>query len=353
MKKYYKLIVGLFVIALLHSCKHDDSVSDVYELNLPAHFSEMPIPADNPLTKSGVALGRKLFYDPILSGDSTQSCSSCHNIEFGMTDHGKQFSKGIDSLDGNRNAMTLVNLGYDRSFFWDGRASSLEQQVLMPIQNPIEMHETLPNVVRKLNANSAYVSLFKNAFNTTDITSQHVAKALAQFMRALVSYESYFDKNYNTTDKILAAVNNPQNSIERGMLIFFGKGECFHCHGNYGNYLFTDFDLHNNGLDSIPTDIGYEAVTANVMDRARFKTPTLRNLAFTAPYMHDGRFPTLDMVFGHYFGGVKNSTTLDPNMELLKRGVPMSATDFVDLKAFLLSLSDSTYLYKEEFQNPN
>jgi cytochrome c peroxidase len=353
------LIKAAFLVAattlFLYSCKQVDQEptpagATPYPLGLPSFFSLPIIPTDNPMTVEGVALGKRLFYDDVLSGNNTQNCGSCHNPTFAFTDNGLQFSTGIDKKLGDRNSMPLINLAWEKDFFWDGRAKTLEEQALGPVENPIEMHEQWPNAVSELMANSEYPALFEKAFGTRVITKELVAKAIAQFERTMISSNSTFDIDYLIPSRTLDVIKNPQNAIERGMKIFYEHGDCWHCHGTVGDYLFTDRDFHNNGLDSIIIDKGLENVTKNPMDRGKFKTPTLRNVEFSAPYMHDGRFKTLEEVIEHYNSGVKKSPTIDPNMKELAKGLNLSAGDKQDLLQFLVSLSDKTFINNPKFK---
>ncbi|MBV1923013.1 MAG: cytochrome-c peroxidase [Flavobacteriaceae bacterium] len=308
------------------------------------------IPADNRLSVEGIALGRKLFYDPILSGDGTQACADCHLAENSFTDP-RQFSIGIDGSIGTRNAMPLFNVAWnlDEKFFWDGRAISLEDQAFGPVVNPIEMNNTWPNAVASLQANAQYPGLFQEAFGTSTIDSTLVAKAISQFERTLVSANSRFDKFSIGTGTLTP-------SEENGLAIFMDeeRGDCFHCHGNPNSPLWTDNDFHNNGLDSIITDIGLGEVTGDPNDNGKFKSPSLRNLAYSAPYMHDGRFETIDDVINHYSEGLNDSPTIDPLMKTVANGgVHLTDNDKADLKAFLLSLSDESFINNPDYQDPN
>ncbi len=344
-------LLGLFTLALI-SCQPDDdddtprvNEPTPYDLELPAGFPPMDIPADNPLTIEGVALGKKLFYDPILSDDNTQSCGSCHNQALAFTDNGKRFSVGIDGIAGNRNSMQLINLGYMRNLFWDGRDATLEEQALEPVPNPIEMHQTWPDAMSKLNSDPAYPGLFKAAFGTSFIDSLIVAKALAQFERTLISGDSKFDQSLR--GEVLLS-----ESERRGQQIFNSeRGDCFHCHA--GGRLFTDNQFHNNGLDLVLTDLGLGAVTNNPTDNGKFKTPTLRNIAVTGPFMHDGRFETLAEVINFYSDSVEvNSPNIDPTMQKTNRpGGQLNLTnqEKIDLENFLLTLTDSVFLSNPDF----
>lgn len=308
------------------------------------------IPIDNPQTEEGVSLGRKLFFDPVLSADNSQSCSDCHSPENAFTDSDR-FSEGIDGIVGNRNSMPLFNLAwnYDEKFFWDGRTFSIENQALEPVVNPIEMHSDWEINAEKLQDHSEYPDLFKKAFGVSKIDSTLVTKALAQFERTLISANSRFDKHL-LEELILTP------SELNGFNVFMDetKGDCFHCHGNANNPLWTDNDFHNNGLDAVITDLGLGTISGNPADNGKFKSPSLRNLQFTAPYMHDGRFETLEEVINHYSEGLQNSPTIDPLMKSINNGgVQLSDSDKSDLKAFLLSLSDLEFINNPKFHDFN
>lgn len=307
------------------------------------------IPNNNPQTVEGIALGRRLFYDPILSADSTQSCSSCH-MAFDAFSDNNQFSTGITGAMGTRNSMPIFNAAwnYDEKFFWDGRAHSLEDQALGPVVNPIEMNNTWQNAVAALQNHPDYPGLFNDAFGTTTIDSVLVTKAIAQFERTLISANSKFDQ-YLLGQTALTAQELS------GFNIFMDEnaGDCFHCHGSAANPLWTDNDFHNNGLDATFADLGLGAITGNSNDDGKFKTPSLRNLAFSAPYMHDGRFATLDEVIDHYSEGLQNSPTIDPLMKSVAQGgVQLTPQEKADLKAFLLTLSDNDFITNPDFLTP-
>lgn len=305
------------------------------------------VPANNPLTEEGIALGKKLFFDPILSENNTQSCASCHNPKHAFADI-TQFSEGIDGILGTRNAMPLFNLAwnFDERFMWDGKELSIERQAFSPVRNPIEMHSTWPGVMNRLQNHSEYPTLFKQAFGTTTVDSTLVVRAIAQFERTLISANSKFD-NY-----LLGGTNLTTEELN-GFQVFMDetRGDCFHCHGSNTNPLWTDNQFHNNGLDTEFTDLGLGRVTGDPNDNGKFKTPSLRNLAFTAPYMHDGRFTTLEEVIHHYSEGLKVSATVDPLMKKANSGgVHLSDQDKADLKAFLLALSDNNFVTNPLFQ---
>tara|TARA_B100000768_G_scaffold168246_1_gene172980 strand:- start:1449 stop:2336 length:888 start_codon:yes stop_codon:yes gene_type:complete len=294
-------------------------------------------------------LGRKLFYDPILSADNTQACASCHNPINAFTDSNR-FSAGIDGFTGSRNSMPLFNLAwnYEDQFFWDGRESGLENQAFEPVTNPIEMHTSWPEVSEKILQDSDYPQLFEAAFGNSIIDSVLVAKAIAQFERTLISANSKFDAYLVGTSSLTV------QEIE-GFNIFMdeSKGDCFHCHGSENNPLWTDNKFHNNGLDSNVTDLGLGGITGDPSDNGKFKSPSLRNLIYTAPYMHDGRFSTIDEVINHYSEGLQNSPTIDPLMKNVSQGgVQLNPEEKANLKAFLLTLTDDDFINNPNFSNP-
>ncbi|MBI1288779.1 MAG: cytochrome-c peroxidase [Flavobacteriales bacterium] len=354
-----KYVIPVILVFLVAGCKKDDVNNTYettpYEFNLPPGLPSMDvfIPEDNPMTVEGVALGRKIFYDPILSGDGTMACASCHKQESGFSDP-HAHSTGIDGIEGTRNAMAVVNLGWNQfGFFWDGRAKTLEDQALQPVVNPIEMHTTWPEVEAKLNASEEYKTLFKQAYDVDYIDSMTVVKAIASFERTLISGNSRFDQWYT------------QQSIQltdqelRGYVLYSSEqGDCFHCH-TLGGFL-TDNKYHNNGMDSVYTnDEGRFLVSGDPMDMGRFRTPTLRNIEMTAPYMHDGRFFTLEEVLDHYNEHILRSPTLnnfldlhlDPNQN--EGGLNLSADDKAALIAFLKTMTDPDFINNPDFSDPN
>jgi cytochrome c peroxidase len=290
-------------------------------------------------------LGRTLFFDKQLSGNNQQSCADCHLPAKAFTD-GLPKSRGAEGNFAARNAMPLFNLAWKTSFFWDGRAASLRQQVLEPIQNPVEMHQTLTNLVAKLQGSKCtnnYPTLFNAAFGTPEITSQKLALALEDFLLTLTSFDSKFDRALRGEVEL-----TPEE--QRGFELFsteydprreqFGA-DCFHCHGGP---LFQSQSFANNGLDAKPSDPGRSKITGKDADLGKFSVPSLRNVALTAPYMHDGRFDTLEEVIEHYTKGVKRSPTLDPNLaKHPDGGVPLKETDKRALIAFLKTLTDGKF----------
>lgn len=313
-----------------------------YQIATPTGFPIMIIPDDNPMTYEGVSLGKKLFNDPILSGDGTQSCASCHLQSSSFSDP-NQYSTGIDGIQGFRNASALVNIGWSSSFNWDGSASTLEEQAFEPVVNQIEMHNSWPNVEKELNNNNEYLKLFQEAFNINYIDSIHVVKAIAQFERTLISVNSRYDKYLRQELQLTTSELN-------GYVIFnTEKGDCFHCHGSE---MFMDNLFHNNGLDTEPfIDVGLSAITGFSSDNGKFKTPTLRNIEYSSPYMHDGRFSTLEEVVEHYNSGGEFSSTVDPLMKKLGVGLQLTNQEKKDLVAFLKALSDPEFI-SENGSNP-
>lgn len=355
MKKWFKHIC-LILLCIVASCSNeeiDQYVASPSPLQIPQLFEDNilnpVIPIDNPQTVEGIALGKKLFFDPILSANNTQACVDCHAPQNAFSDSSR-FSEGIDGILGKRNSMPLFNLAwnYDEKFFWDGRVFSLEHQAFEPVSNPNEMHSIWQEVTSKLTEHSEYPEMFKKAFGNQKIDSILVTKAIAQFERTLISANSKFDKY------LLGQVSLTPSELN-GFNVFMdeSKGDCFHCHGNEKNPLWTDNMFHNNGLDETFSDLGLGIVTGDPADNGKFKSPSLRNLAFSAPYMHDGRFNTLDEVINHYSEGLKNSNTIDPLMKKVAQGgVLLSEQDKSDLKAFLLTLSDVDFINNSEFINP-
>jgi len=354
MVKTGPLIIGL---ALLSACKRDEvepsDQADGYptpaQLNVPAGVTAVvglpSMPLDNPLTVEGIALGRKLFYDKALSDNNTMSCGSCHLQAAGFSDP-SSFSAGADGSIGTRNAMPLSNLAWGTSFFWDGRSVGLEAQAHDPVTNPIELRNTWPVVEARLNADPAYRQLFHAAFGTEEIDSNLVVMAIAQFERTLTSFNSPFDRFYFGGDATAMS-----EEAQSGLTLFQAQGKCGGCH-TVG--LFTDNALRNNGMDLVFADLGYGGVTGNAADMGKFKVPSLRNVALTAPYMHDSRFATLEEVLNYYNGGVHmSSPNVDPLMDFWGMNpTPFSLDEINDLHAFLNALTDSTFLTDPALAEP-
>jgi cytochrome c peroxidase len=292
----------------------------------------------NPLTEEGFQLGRHLFYDPIISRDSTISCASCHLQQTGFTHVDHQLSHGIDGKIGTRNTLALINLAWNKDFMWDGGVNSIEVQAINPITNPDEMDETLANVIVKLQASEKYRKLFTKAFGDDKVNSQRLLKALAQYTVMLKSSNSKYDK-------VMRKEEDYNKREQRGYDIF--KSNCASCHKEP---LFRDDKFENNGLaiDTTLNDVGRIKITQKKEDYLRFKIPTLRNIQFTFPYMHDGRFKTLTEVVKHY-----NSLGHDKNLpKELAKPMNLSDNDRVDLVLFLTTLTDTAFLYDKRFSFP-
>lgn len=326
-----------------------------YEIETPEWFPKPVIPADNPMTVEGIALGRHLFYDPILSSDSTQSCSSCHDPQLSFTD-GNQISRGVLGIDGRRSSMAIVNMAFNtKGFFWDGRSATLEGQALLPVEDHTELNESWENVIGKLKNHKDYPAMFREAFGIerkNEITKELAVKAIAQFERTLVSYQSRFDQ------VVWEQQGWPTDAEQRGRDLFYVEFAtntldhpgCSHCHGSS---LFTENNYFNNGLDSVATlsdfaDYGLGEVTGNIYDNGKFRVPTLRNIALTAPYMHDGRFATLSQVLDHYASGGHGVSNEDANI----KSFSLTEQQKQDLIAFLNMLTDTSFVNNPAFQSP-
>lgn len=310
-----------------------------YPFSVGAGFPIPQLPKDNPLLMERVTLGKRLFAEPLLSRTASISCASCHSASQSFSDP-RAVSLGVEGRAGTRNAMALVNLAWKSSYFWDGRAATLRQQALMPIQDHAEMDESLDLVVQKLTAHPEYPGLFAAAFHPGEITADKVGLALENYLLTLTSYNSRFDRHLRGAEKF-------STEESRGFELFFSEYEprsrqfgadCFHCHGGA---TFSDHQFHNNGIGD-EADLGLFALTKKESDRGKFVVPTLRNIALTAPYMHDGRFQTLDQVIEHYATGIHRSATLDPNLAKHPgSGIPLSPDDRKALIAFLRTLTEA------------
>lgn len=334
-----------------------DGKPQPYILKYPSNFGgRFVIPENNPTTKEGVCLGRMLFYEKKLSAGNKISCENCHMQKLAFTD-GKALSIGADNSLTTRSSMSLSNLLWVRNFFWDGRSSSLEAQAIFPLTNQHEMGQTLGETVSKLRKTRLYPPLFKAAFGSDIITEDLVLKALSQFERTLISSDSMYDK-------YLAGTYQPSLEEQRGMALFQNApvpeknirgANCEHCHG--GPKTFKEL-FHNNGLDSIASDIGREKFTGQAADKGRFRVPTLRNIMLTAPYMHDGRFSTIEQVLDHYNEHIRQSPTLssfliDVSNEKGGKTLSLTTSEKTDIIAFLSMLTDSAFISYPEFSNPH
>ncbi len=355
MKGFYSLVV-VFVAVFL-SCKPDpDSIIDnSVILDAPVYFLKPNIPSDNPLTKSGISLGKMLFYEKALSIDSTRSCASCHIQKFGFSDTAR-FSSGVKGRFTTRKSMGLSNLAWQTKFFWDGRANSIENQVFFPLENPNEMNLSRLDAVNRLRQNETYRTMFEDAFGTRNITPNLLAKAIAQFERIIVSGESKYDlykqgkTDFTTQEK-------------RGEQLFFTHpdpaislrgGNCGDCHAGA---LTSNNKFANNGLDSNPSDIGLEETSLNENDKGKFKIVSLRNVELHPPYMHDGRFGTLEEVLDHYNGHIQFSATLDPQItaatnQFNATSLQLTAQEKEDIIVFLKTLTDKKLIKNKKFHSP-
>jgi len=356
-RNIFVLLIFVTMFLMLSAWNTEEEIpKGNYSLNYPAYFgNRIQIPKNNPLSKEGVYLGRMLFYEGRLSADNKLSCGSCHMQEKAFTD-GEKLSKGIHGAQTDRNSMAIVNLLWTRKFFWDGRARTLEDQVVFPLTNLHEMGQSLQKSVEKLQATTSYPKIFKTVFGDENITADRIVKALAQFERTLISdhskYDQYLQKKvqFNASElRGLHLFNTPPNP-EKGIR----GANCAHCHGGAKNYLEL---FHNNGLDKISKDAGIAVFTGLKTDSGRFKVPTLRNIALTAPYMHDGRFRNLEEVVEHYSEHVVQSENLSAFLqhESNVRGetaLKLNVQEKKDLIAFLNTFTDSVFIADSRFSNP-
>tara|TARA_B110000091_G_scaffold104223_1_gene113229 strand:- start:322 stop:1431 length:1110 start_codon:yes stop_codon:yes gene_type:complete len=333
-----------------------------YTIEIPAFFPPMDIPADNAMTEEGIKLGRLLFWEKALSLDHSISCGSCHAPASNFSDP-NQFSSGVNGALGDRNASVIVNLGWSSSFFWDGRAVTLEDQIREPVEHPLEMNVAWEVVVERLMNDDFneldYPQMFFDAFGTNIITEDLAVKAIAQFIRTMISADSKFDKwRRGETDLTDLEYLGYQLFLKEGGDPEVNPGgefgaDCFHCHGEAG-LQFSDYLFHNNGLDaSFEDDPGRVDVTGFVLDSGLFKTPTLRNVAVSAPYMHDGRFTSLDEVVEHYNSGGVSSSTIDTFMKYTTGGLDLAPQQKDGLIAFLHTLTDTTFIQNPDFTDPH
>lgn len=336
---------------------------------LPNYFNAPPIqgqintPDNNSVTDWGATLGRVLFYDKNMSANNTVSCASCHQQEFGFSDP-LEFSLGFDGGFTGRNSMGLAQAAYypNGRFFWDERAETLEDQVLMPIQDHIEMGMDLDILVAKLNTLDYYPELFDRAFGNEEINSQLISRALAQFVRSMVSFNSKFDEGMASLQAGQNIGNTPFNNFSglenMGKALFFSpQTNCATCHGTTN---FTAPGARNNGLDLVFEDNGLGVVTGNPQDNGLFKVNSLRNVAVTAPFMHDGRFATLMDVIEHYNSGVQPHPNLSPTLRVgppqgpnvTPRQLNLTEMQKEALVAFLETLTDEVMAEDEKFSDP-
>lgn len=364
----------LLLLAALQNCKPEksscnqcsgpDSLYTATPLTLtqPFKFPAIKIPDDNPLTEEGVQLGRMLFYDPILSADSSISCASCHKQEFAFADGGKQFSQNVFGLT-KRNTPPIFNVLWMKDFFWDGRAHTLPLQVEDALVGEQDFSEA--SIVSKLEKRDDYTALFNKAFGKPcGISQTKIEKALSQFMMTLISADSKFDKVMRGQATFTASEQNGFYNLfmkDTGAAFGFGA-DCFHCHANSSstsNLTLIDNNFHNNALQTSTTftdfaDKGKGAITNNQFDNGLFRTPHVRNIEVTGPYMHNGQFATLEEVIEFYNSGLKNSPTVDPQIKAVHQGGLQYLTpqDKADLVAFMKTLTDTAFLNNPKFSNP-
>ena len=344
MKNLLKISPLLLLMACGSSAVPLPEIVEQYLYYQPSNFPEPAYDfSKNPVTEEGFELGKALFYDGKLSRDNTISCAECHSQPYAFTHHGHTLSHGIDDKIGKRNAPPIQNMAFQNRFFWDGGVFDLDLFSVSPITNPVEMDEQLGNVLQKLRDTPGYPEKFEAAFGSKEITTERFLKALSQFMNSLVSanapYDKYIRGEGSLSDKELS-----------GLRIY--QTNCASCHASD---LFTDHSFRNNGLEVYERDpdLGRYIITENTADKYKFKVPSLRNVQYTAPYMHDGRFNTLKAVIEHYSTGVKDSETLDP---LLKNGsnlgIALTAAEKEDLLAFLYALSDESFIKNPKYAAP-
>lgn len=327
-----KLLFFLLLCFIVLAFRYSDNEPFVVPTNWPKPVYDF---SRNPLSKNKILLGRALFYDPILSRNNSISCANCHSPYSAFTHVDHSLSHGIEDKIGFRNAPALMNLAWQKVFMWDGAVNHLDMQALAPISNPVEMGETITHVVSKLQVSTLYPRLFFQAFGDSIITGEYTLKALSQFMLTLISSNSKYD----------SVMRNQSVFTEQeyaGYKLF--QKNCSSCHPEP---LFTNNDFRNNGLsvDTALHDYGRYSVTGNPKDSLKFKVPTLRNVGFSYPYMHDGRFKKLSEVLNHYTSGVVHSKTLAKE---LQNPIVLTSNEKVDIVAFMLTLSDKTFLF-----NPN
>ncbi|MBX3241764.1 MAG: cytochrome-c peroxidase [Chitinophagaceae bacterium] len=331
-----KLLIAFILLTGLLACSKE--LMETFKgFERPSNF---PNPEyhfnNNEITRAKFELGRKLFYEPRFSRDNTISCGTCHIQSAGFTHHGHDVSHGIDDLLGKRNSPPIMNLAWRKDFFWDGGVFDMDLQPVVPIMNPVEMDETIPNVIRKLEEHPEYPSLFNEAFGSPGIDTERIMKAFSQFMAMVISSNSKYDKVMRNEGAKFT------DEEEKGYRLF--QQHCGSCHKEP---LFTDESFRNNGIGiGYNNDQGRYEVTLNEKDMYTFKVPSLRNLSYTSPYMHDGRFIKLDAVLDHYAESIRDTPNLDP---LLRGNLPLSPEDKLFILAFLKTLDDPGFVTDKRF----
>lgn len=338
---------GLLIIAFLNFVSCSDEViqpldkDEAVNLQFPSYFPEMTFDqSENPITKNGVELGRKLFYEGKLSRNNTISCGFCHIQEHAFTHHGHTVSHGIDDRTGIRNAPAIQNMAFLKRYMWDGVIHNLNQQPIIPISDANEMDSSMREVVAKLSKEDIYNKLFKQAYGDESITGERVLKALSQFMATLISADSKYDR-------FKQGKENLSSEESQGMALFQQK--CASCHSGE---LFTDESFRNTGMyyNTQFKDAGRHRVTLDQNDWMKFRVPSLRNVEYTAPYMHDGRFYTLEAVLNFYSDNVEDHPNLDPQLKQNNHiGIAMNAQEKQFTIAFLKTLSDKNFISNPKF----
>lgn len=340
MKKTISITVIAVLVALTSCKKKDPTVTTAKEISFyqPDYFPSPVYPVDQyPVTTAGFELGRDLFYTTIMSSDNTIACATCHAQTHQFADHNVAFSTGVNGLTGTRNAPTVFNMAWQPYFNWDGGVNHLDVFHLAPITSSVEMNETIPGILEKFNNSQEWKDKFSDAFGVSEITDYEVFKALSQFLLMVTSDQSLYDD----VQRGKASFDSDQQA---GYDVFLAK--CASCHTEP---LFTNYAFINNGLDQVPADSGRFRITQNPMDIGKFKVPTLRNVLFTYPYMHDGRFFTIDQVLDHYDHGIVTSSTLAPE---LSNGISISESERYQLKKFLETLNDYELMSSELIAEP-
>lgn len=344
-----KIIILFLGICTLISCDKEDvytAIPTYIDLEIPSNFPQLEYNlSKNPLTEEGVALGKKLFYEGRLASDGIIACGFCHEQASAFTHHGHTVSHGVDGAIGFRNAQPIQNLAFFTEFTWDGAAIHLDLQPIIPITSEVEMNETIPSILAKLSSYSEYEPLFTKAYGDAEVTSERMLKALSQFMVTMISGNSKYDKVVRNED------NTAFTSEEsKGLEIFTNK--CATCHSGA---LFTDKTYRNNGVPyntKYPEEEGRKRVSGYEADFYKFRVPSLRNVALSFPYMHDGRFGTLEDVLNFYSDGMaENGGIIDPLLikEDGSLGIDLTTDEKTALIAFLNTLTDNTFLNDERF----
>lgn len=319
----------------------NNTTTEVESIEIPEGWPEPLYDFEkNPITHEGFVLGRKLFHDPLLSRDGTISCASCHSQYNGFTHVDHAVSHGIDDRKGTRNSPVLINLAWNNSFHWDGGVNNLEVQPLNPLSHPAEMDQLLEKVLEYLNQDEAYRSLFFQAFGDSVVSSKNMLLALAQFNASLVSSNSRYDKFMRDELEFT-------KQEKKGLKLFMK-----HCNSCHTAPLFNSNKYASNGLpiDTVYNDVGRFKITGNPEDSLKFRIPTLRNIAYTFPYMHDGRFKKLRQVVAYYAGEIDLENPYLSNE--LRKKIKLSSNDQKDLISFLLTLTDKEFLFNNKFELP-